>query len=263
MMSFSPRITTWNFLGASKYHRNFPNNVNSSHIYFPCSTTQLRESSFSHPVSCSPSSSIMSMRSGQSASWIPSPVPFTPQKFRAADPLAVDFLNENGYVVYSQVASEQQTKEAVSLFWDYMESVGAGFQRTDENTWYTPEWPAFQNSGVIAGHGAGQSAFLWFCRGLPDIKKAFQMVWSQDNLLVSFDGCGVFRPKEEFGPGAGTWFHFDQNGHDKKNQMLRSRISQFIPKPRRRRRSGVVSKIPQLLQRAVRRVPKSLFSHRW
>ena len=37
---------------------------------------------------------------------------------------------------------------------------------------------------------------MWYLRTLPNIKKAFASIWGDDDLLVSFDGCGVFRPIE-------------------------------------------------------------------
>ena len=37
---------------------------------------------------------------------------------------------------------------------------------------------------------------MWYLRTLPNIKKSFSGIWEDDDLLVSFDGCGVFRPVE-------------------------------------------------------------------
>jgi len=79
--------------------------------------------------------------------------------------------------------------------------------------------------GICADYGLGQSEFLWFIRGLSSIDSIFQSIWDTDDLLTSFDGCGIFRPaefKENNNSGKanpwvtqGGWFHVDQNGYRK------------------------------------------------
>ena len=59
----------------------------------------------------------------------------------------------------------------------------------------------------------GQSEFLWYARPLPKVREAFSLIWNNDDLLVSYDGCGVFRPPEvnEEWRTQGAWYHIDQN----------------------------------------------------
>jgi hypothetical protein len=80
--------------------------------------------------------------------------------------------------------------------------------------------------------GVGQSEFLWHCRSLPKIKKAFSMVWdNEEDLLVSFDGCGVFRPPE-VNPDwmtKGGWYHVDQNGAQRKEKSCIQGLLNLIP----------------------------------
>ena len=54
---------------------------------------------------------------------------------------------------------------------------------------------------------------MWFVRTRPKVKQAFSQVWGTDDLITSFDGCGVFRPWG-FNPDwktDGGWWHVDQN----------------------------------------------------
>jgi len=48
------------------------------------------------------------------------------------------------------------------------------------------------------------------------MKKIFADLWGDEDLVSSFDGCGIFRPAENNKRWAtnGGWFHFDQNGLD-------------------------------------------------
>jgi hypothetical protein len=66
---------------------------------------------------------------------------------------------------------------------------------------------------VVTSRGIGQSSFLWYLRGIPSVKKAFETIWETSHLLVSFDGCGIFRPPEydENWMTEGGWYHIDQN----------------------------------------------------
>lgn len=74
------------------------------------------------------------------------------------------------------------------------------------------KWPSSDRTGVVNTQGIGQSAFMWHLRGLPRLRKAFARIFDTDDLLSSFDGCGIFRP---YGHDAswktcGPWYHIDQ-----------------------------------------------------
>lgn len=67
--------------------------------------------------------------------------------------------------------------------------------------------------------GIGQSDFMWSCRSVPGIRKVFSRWWKTNELLVSFDGCGIFRDwrfNPEWKTNSG-WYHVDQNPRNKPN----------------------------------------------
>ncbi len=73
--------------------------------------------------------------------------------------------------------------------------------------------PSFSTHGVINGSGIGQSEFLWNVRSNRQVKKVYARIWDDQSLLVSFDGCGVFRDWR-YNPTwktEGGWNHVDQN----------------------------------------------------
>lgn len=54
---------------------------------------------------------------------------------------------------------------------------------------------------------------MWNIRSNRSVKKVFAQIWNTNELLVSFDGCGVFRDWR-YNPQwktKGGWFHVDQN----------------------------------------------------
>jgi hypothetical protein len=105
-------------------------------------------------------------------------------------------LEENGYVVYKDVATKEEREKgmchvcfsfdckAESLLWEYLAQFGV--DKNDISTW---DWVDPFHKGILPGNGIGQSAFLWFCRGLPKVKQIYAGIWETEELLTSFDGC--------------------------------------------------------------------------
>lgn len=141
------------------------------------------------------------------------PEPFCPPRFDAYDPHIQTYFKTHGYVVIKEVANKEERETGVSLFWDLCEEKQPSLNRNDPSTWTTDRWVASPSVGIMSGYGIGQSAFLWYSRLLPKVKEAFSNIWGTDDLLVSYDGCGVFRPPEQDPNWAtdGGWYHIDQN----------------------------------------------------
>ena len=110
------------------------------------------------------------------------------------------------------------------LFWDWLESSPAGqkagLKRSRPSTHTNAVWKGlgFANTGVMTGASVGQSDFMWHCRKLPGVRRAYESVWGLEHsdgraddacegkpidqaerrrrrrqLVTSFDGCGVWR----------------------------------------------------------------------
>jgi len=69
-------------------------------------------------------------------------------------------------------------------------------------------------SVLLLSNGIGHSELLWFVRSVPAVREAFERVWHTDDLIVSFDGAGAFRPWQidASWKSKGGWYHVDQNG---------------------------------------------------
>ncbi|CAF3110099.1 unnamed protein product [Rotaria sp. Silwood2] len=67
--------------------------------------------------------------------------------------------------------------------------------------------------GLVNDEGIGQSEFMWFLRGNPNIKKVFSHIWNSNELFVSFDGAGCFRNwhLNIKWKTSSSWYHCDQN----------------------------------------------------
>jgi hypothetical protein len=51
-------------------------------------------------------------------------------------------------------------------------------------------------AGINGSYGLPQSKFMWRARAIPSIRRLFENIWETDDLLVSLDACGAFRPPE-------------------------------------------------------------------
>ncbi|UJR29197.1 hypothetical protein I4U23_010411 [Adineta vaga] len=125
----------------------------------------------------------------------------------------LDYLDENGYVVISDIMNSDEINQNKDLLWKFLENVSNNtIQRNNSQTWNN-DWPSSGKHGVISGNGIGQSDFLWNVRSNPEIRKVFTQIWNDSELLVSFDGCGIFRDWR-YNPiwkTSGGWNHVDQN----------------------------------------------------
>lgn len=139
-------------------------------------------------------------------------------RFEVGDPAALEYLCENGYVIFAAVLSSQEVETAMHLFWEFLEdSTGGLVCRDRPDSWGAAQWPGQSSNGLLAAPGIGQAPFMWFVRTRPSVLRAFADIWGlqkPDELIVSFDGAGAFRPTsmEPAWRTKGGWFHTDQNG---------------------------------------------------
>jgi len=160
-------------------------------------------------------------KTSSSNEWTP-PEPFPTEVPRFAFDTALDaamvYLDNNGYVVLSGVATDKEVETGISLAWDFIEGLGIRVNRNSPKSWGTQRWPDPFGKGIVAGDGVGQCQFLWFCRGLENVQNIFRRVWSVDDLITSFDGFCFHRPFEynpEWKTTNAGWYHCDQNGISK------------------------------------------------
>jgi len=160
------------------------------------------------------------------------PTPEIAVRFDINDENGYKFLDENGFVIFKDVATPEQIEKGKSLCWDFMEGLKVGIDRNDINTWFSPGWPDPFGKGIVIGDGAGQSSFLWFVRGLPSVQTIFSKIWNTNDLITSFDGFCIHRPYEyepKWKTVSQMWYHLDQNGHNKPRKISVQGFLNFYP----------------------------------
>uniref|UniRef100_A0A7S3NKM9 RanBP2-type domain-containing protein n=1 Tax=Aureoumbra lagunensis TaxID=44058 RepID=A0A7S3NKM9_9STRA len=121
-------------------------------------------------------------------------------------------LAEHGVVIFRNVLNADEIQVARDLFWQWFETHTPA-RRTKPSTLTSAvaQSCGHANTGVTTNFCIGQSEFLWYCRlkAVP----AWRTVWDCEDLVSSFDGCGLWRNPYLFSDAFthGRWYHLDQN----------------------------------------------------
>lgn len=134
--------------------------------------------------------------------------------FECDDSAMVEYLHRYGYVVVRSVLKPADVEQAMSSLWDFMESE-AGWCESDPNSWTDESMQTLgcPKTGILNGHGVGQSELSWLMRTRPRTLRAFASVWGTNDLITSFDGICLFRPWHHYPEHrrtSGGWYHVDQ-----------------------------------------------------
>ncbi|UJR09465.1 hypothetical protein I4U23_013703 [Adineta vaga] len=125
----------------------------------------------------------------------------------------ITYLTEHGYAVFSDVLSTDEVNNGKELLWQFLENIpGYAIRRDNPSSW-SSSWPGYKSHGVVNGDGIGQSEFMWTIRSNRNVKQVYSRIWNTNQLLVSFDGCGIYRDwryNSQWKTKAG-WYHVDQN----------------------------------------------------
>mmetsp|Transcript_4520 Transcript_4520/g.8435 ORF Transcript_4520/g.8435 Transcript_4520/m.8435 type:complete len:352 (+) Transcript_4520:283-1338(+) len=144
----------------------------------------------------------------------PWPLALQSERFAVECDDALQHLRTHGFVVFRRVLNEEEVMEAKDLLWKYLQGTQHGIFREHWQTWQF--WPTTTSVGKLESHGIGQSQFMWFVRTREYVRRCFERVHANEDLIVSFDGCMVFRPWQYFArwKTAAERFHVDQEPDD-------------------------------------------------
>jgi len=98
--------------------------------------------------------------------------------------------------------------------------------------------------GILNDCGIGQSDFMWSVRSNRNIKHVYSRIWNADELLVSFDGCGLFRNwyLDSTWKTLAGWYHTDQNPGSKPDRCC---VQGFIALTEQNEKTGGLIVFPQ------------------
>jgi len=124
----------------------------------------------------------------------------------------VQHLREHGWAIVKNVVSKERCEYYHNEMWKLMGLFGTGIKREDRETWKDANWPAALHGGLMHGYGIGHQPFVWEARLEPGVLNIFSTLWGTEELLVSFDGFNLSRPRL---PPVAPWHHSDCSGYTK------------------------------------------------
>jgi len=128
-------------------------------------------------------------------------------------------LQENGWTIVPNVMSSEEIQTARNLFWNWLEGLNSGIDRSNIETWKNSSWPG-SSFGLLSSHQISQSEFAWYVRSRPLIKEVFSQIWKTDDLACSMDAIICWRPWwlnrswDNWKPKV-EGYHLDQNPNSK------------------------------------------------
>ena len=135
--------------------------------------------------------------------------PFTPPLFK---PDEVEnwkkYLEDEGFVVISDILQPDQYNTGLELFKKDMSIVSPRFDFSNSDTWNINTCPLMFGKGMAVFNGFGQSDFMWHIRTNSTVQSIFKNVYSTNDLVTSFDGFSMFVSKSQ---KSKSWLHIDQN----------------------------------------------------
>lgn len=143
-------------------------------------------------------------------------------------------LERDGYAVVPGVIPKESCEAFVQAGWNWLESFPHGFKRDDRSTWTAEHLPSGHQKGLYNRYAVNHEAFVWKIRTEPGVIKAFEEVWSTDDLIVSFDGMNISLPVNEKSGRTDIeqtepWPHIDQDPRTIQKLELWQGIAQMSP----------------------------------
>lgn len=134
-------------------------------------------------------------------------------------------LKDDGYCVIPNILTDEECNTTITKMWNWLESLGTGIDRNEQETWKPPNWP-YSTRGIIQHLRVGHEEFIWDIRTNPNVIDVFKKIWNTDDLLVSFDAINIIKPVEITNyRSTRPWFHTDQGNRKKGLQCIQSFVN--------------------------------------
>lgn len=92
----------------------------------------------------------------------------------------------------------------------WLEGFGLGYDRNDPTTNREECLPIIPSKGLLQAYGASHESFTWAVRSEPGVIAAFETLYQDPDLIVSFDAINVSLANRADLPNNTKWPHQDQ-----------------------------------------------------
>jgi hypothetical protein len=121
-----------------------------------------------------------------------------------------DLVRDGVAVVKGAIPKERADQYADKMF-SWLEDFKLGFDRNNPSTINIDNLPAINEKGMCFGYGIAHEQFVWDVRQEAGVVEAFEKVYEDKDLIVSFDSVGLGFPNRTDLPANRPWPHQDQD----------------------------------------------------
>ncbi|KAK3671650.1 hypothetical protein LTR78_008383 [Recurvomyces mirabilis] len=135
-------------------------------------------------------------------------------KVDGSDPVFGDWRDDlvrDGYAVIKGAIPRERADKYADQMYSWLEGFNLGFDRNDMSTVHKDNLPAINEKGMCLQYGVTHEDFVWAVRGEPGVVGAFESVYDDQDLIVSFDAINFTLPKRKDIPANKPWPHQDQD----------------------------------------------------
>ncbi|KAK4954199.1 hypothetical protein LTR10_007628 [Elasticomyces elasticus] len=122
-----------------------------------------------------------------------------------------DDLVRNGFAVVKNAVPRDRADKYADAMYGWLEGFGLGFDRNDLRTANKDHLPTINEKGMCLNYACTHEDFAWAVRSEPGVIDAFEKVYDDADLIVSFDAINVTFPnRKDIAPNK-PWPHQDQD----------------------------------------------------
>ncbi|KAJ5464414.1 uncharacterized protein N7458_000100 [Penicillium daleae] len=122
-----------------------------------------------------------------------------------------DELARNGFAVVKGAIPREKALKYADEMYTWLENFKLGFNRNDLSTVHKDNLPVINEKGMCLHYGLPHENFVWGVRSEPGVVGAFEKIYDDEDLIVSFDAINFqFPNRTDIAPNK-PWPHQDQN----------------------------------------------------
>ncbi|CAK7204854.1 hypothetical protein SEUCBS139899_007616 [Sporothrix eucalyptigena] len=136
-------------------------------------------------------------------------------KITADAPMKLDSWHEDllrdGFCVVKGAVPKDRAKAYTNEMLSWLEGFDLGFKRDDPSTIHRDNLPEIDQKGMCLNYAISHEKFVWDIRTEPGVVEAFEKVYGDKDLIVSFDAVNFGFPNRKDLPPNKPWPHQDQD----------------------------------------------------
>ncbi|KAJ5122208.1 hypothetical protein N7448_003340 [Penicillium atrosanguineum] len=122
-----------------------------------------------------------------------------------------DDLARDGFAVVKGAVPRERAFKYADDMYSYLEGFQLGYKRDDPSTVSKATLPVINEKGMCMHYCVGHEGFVWNVRSEPGVIDAFEKVYHDKDLIVSFDAANFALPNRTDMPANKPWPHQDQD----------------------------------------------------